>query len=237
MSRPRSVDLFGGEGIAAFGYWLAGWDVTCVENDPERIAAFPTDVEGLRVVEGDATTYPLDGYDLATGSPPCTGHSTRAGLADRARGHEVDTAWMLPHTIARLRASGLPYIVENVQSASTKAHMDGALTLCGSMFGLVDGGWLLARHRLFLSNIAMMSPAPDTCHGRKVIGVYGDLTENDRACGGKRRPGGDMRAGVDRARRLLGAPWATPRGLALGIPTAMTRYLGEQAMAHLAVTA
>jgi DNA (cytosine-5)-methyltransferase 1 len=42
-----------------------------------------------------------------------------------------------------------------------------------------------------------------------------------------------MRAGVERARRLMGAPWASPRGLSLGVPAVYTRYLGEQLVAAL----
>ncbi|MFE9955856.1 hypothetical protein [Micromonospora sp. NPDC005299] len=35
----------------------------------------------------------------------------------------------------------------------------------------------------------------------------------------------------------MGAPWASPRGLSLGIPPAYSRFLGEQLLAHLGAEA
>jgi DNA (cytosine-5)-methyltransferase 1 len=241
MRRPRAVDLFGGEGLASLGYALAGFDVTAVEIDPARIADHVRHPH-VRIVEADATTYPLDGFDVVVASPPCTDHTERAALAEYVRGGDAGTGWMLSHTLRRVRAwaaaTGGLYVVENVEGA--KDEMDSPLVLCGTMFGLCDDGWHLERHRLFESNAPLMAPGPHRCRARgvrgRIIGVYGDLAANDRSCGGRSRPGGDMRAGVERARRLMDAPWASPRGLALGIPPAYTRFIGEQLLAHLAAT-
>lgn len=234
---PVLVDLFGGEGLAALGYARAGWHVESIENDPDRIthhARHPN----ITVIEADATTYPLDHADAVHASPPCTDKTTRRTVAEHRRGTTAGTGWMLAHTIDRVRASGLPYAVENVSGA--RDEMDGSLVLCGTMFDLHDGPWFLERHRLFLSNVLVMAPGPHRCKGgarggRKAIGVYGDLTVNDRACGGRVRPGGDVRAGVERARRLMGAPAETsPRGLSLGLPPIYTEWIGEYLMAaHL----
>jgi DNA (cytosine-5)-methyltransferase 1 len=230
----RAVELFGGEGISALGWAQAGFDVTLVENDPARIAN-AVKHPNIHVVEGDATTYPLDGFDVVTGGPPCTDHSETAGLAEKTRGGKAGTAWMLPHTLNRVRewaeATGGLWVIENVEGA--KEHFKNPIKLCGTMFDIRDGEWSLQRHRWFESNAPLL--APDVCRhaGRRFISVHGDLALNDRACGGKRRPGGDMRAGVERARRLMGAPWASPRGLSLGVPAVYTRYLGEQLVAAL----
>lgn len=231
VRRPKLLDLFAGEGGAAYGYMLAGFDVTAVD-DIERPARAP----GITWVTADATTYPLDGFDAVTGSPPCTDKTTRRTLAEHVRGGDSGTGWMLGHTIDRFRESGLPYVVENVSGA--RDEMDGSLVLCGTMFGLHDGPWLLERHRLFLSNVLLMAPGPHRCKGglragRSAISVYGDLRINDRACGGRLRPGGDMRAGVERARRLMEMPWASATGLPLAIPPAYTRFIGEQLLTQL----
>lgn len=229
MTAPVFLDLFSGEGLAAYGYAqaLPGWRIVCVENDPERIANHVRHPR-IEVIEGDATTYPLDGATAVHASPPCTEHTTLAGAAQRARGARVDTGWMLPHTLDRLAAWGGPWIVENVTGARRK--MPGAVKLCGTMFGLQDEGWHLARHRWFSTSWPLQADRACTCRGKKIIGIYGDLMTRDRRCAGKRlnRPNGDMRASVERARRLLGAPWASPRGLALGLPWAYTRWLGSQ---------
>lgn len=234
MKRPQMLDLFGGEGLAALGYAEAGFAVTSVEWDPERIAAH-VQHPNITVVEADATTYPLDGFDLVHASPPCTDHTETAALAESIRGGDTDTGWMLPDTLARLRAWGQAtgglWIVENVEGA--RPCFRNPIKLCGTMFDITDGGWSLQRHRLFESNALIMAPGPCRHSGRRFIQVHGDLTPNDRSCGGKRRPGGDMRAGVERARRLMGAPWASARGLSLGLPVDYTRFLGEQLMAQV----
>lgn len=239
--RPRLLELFAGEGGSAYGYAQAGFDVTCVEIDPERIAnhiAHPH----IRVVEADATTYPLDGYDVITGGPPCLDHSTLRTVAEvkRKGGGDTGTGWMLQHTLDRFREhaarTGALWVIENVEGARTL--LGDSLKLCGSMFDLTDEGWLLRRHRYFASNAFLMAPGRCSCYRRKVLGVNGDLSPEDRRCDGKRkRPNGDMRAGVDRARRLMGMPWASASGLPLAIPPAFTRHIGEQLLAQLAVSA
>lgn len=237
MNQPIMLDLFGGEGLAALGYAQAGWRVVCIENDQERIANH-VQHPNITVIDSDATTYPLKDYDAVVASPPCTGHSETAGLANRVRGEKAGTEWMLPHTLARLtawgQATGGIWVVENVEGA--KAHFVEPLKLCGTMFDIIDGPWSLQRHRWFGSNATLKAPGPCAHKGRKFIHVHGDLSVNDRSCGGKRRPGGDMRAGVGRARRLMEAPWASPRGLSLGIPPAYTRWIGQQLMDHLRST-
>jgi DNA (cytosine-5)-methyltransferase 1 len=218
--RPRLLDLFAGEGGSAYGYALAGFDVTAVD-DQER----PSRAPDVTWVTGDATTYPLDGFDVITASPPCTDHSTLRTVADvkRKNGGAAGTGWMLQHTLDRLREfadrTGAMWVVENVEGARAT----------------IGEGWLLKRHRYFASNAFLMAPGPCRCHGRDVIGVYGELVQKDRRCAGKRlnRPNGDLRAGVGRARRLMGMPWASATGLPLAIPPAYTRYVGEQLMAHL----
>ena len=69
MNQPHAIELFGGEGLSALGFALAGFRVTCVEKDPERIANHVRH-PNVTVVEGDATTYPLDDADVVTGGPP-----------------------------------------------------------------------------------------------------------------------------------------------------------------------
>lgn len=233
--RLRAVELFGGEGISALGYALAGWRVDLVENDPARIAN-AVQHPLITVHEGDATTWPLDGYDVVTGGPPCTDHTETAALAERTRGGVAGTGWMLLHTLDRVRTwaaeqPGRAYVIENVEGA--RRHFANPIKLCGTMFDITDGEWTLQRHRYFESNVPLLAPGPCRHAGRKFIHVHGDLTENDRACGGKRRPGGDMRAGIGRARRLMRAPWASPRGLSLGVPGDYTLHLARQVEAHL----
>jgi DNA (cytosine-5)-methyltransferase 1 len=226
--RPRLLDLFCCEGGASRGYAEAGFEVVGVDVDPQPNYPYEFHL-------ADAMTFPLAGFDAVTASPPCTGHSTMAAV-NGFRG-EHGTEWMLHATIDRLASSGKPYVVENVSGA----RLPGSLTLCGSEFGLTDGEYLLKRHRKFVSNILLMGAGGCACRGRRIIGVYGDLSKNDRKATSRvradGRPHGDMRAGVERARRIMRMPWASPHGLTQAIPPAYTRFLGEQLMAHLRMEA
>lgn len=237
MTKELCIDLFGGEGLAAYGYALAfggRFRIISVENDPKRIAHHVKHPD-VEVVLGDATTYPLDGAKIVLGSPPCTDLTETAGLAESVRGGATGTGWMLPYTLKRLRAwadeTGGVYVVENVEGAA--GHFADPVKLCGTMLGVQDEGWWLQRHRLFESNVPLAAPGPCAHAGKRFISVHGDLSVNDRSCGGRRRPGGDMRAGIARAKRLMGADWPSPRGLSLGVPVPFARYLGGQIMDHL----
>src|SRR5271169_3984152 len=69
-----------------------------------------------------------------------------------------------------LRASGVPYCIENVEEAAW--DMINPITLCGSMFGLGAQGCRLQRHRLFECNFPLEQP-PCRHDSRPVIGIYG----------------------------------------------------------------
>ena len=216
--RPRLLDLFCGAGGAAMGYHLAGFEVVGVDIEPQPRYPFT-------FVEADAMMFPLDGFDAVHASPPCTDHTELAfGKLGKREAH--GTGWMLPASLARLAASGLPYVVENVP----RAEMPGAFTLCGRSFGIAR----LKRHRKFVTNFAVMVP-PCAC-SRKVrpLGVYGDLSKNDRSMG-RRNPDGyeRMRAGVDTARGLLGCPWMDAKELSQAIPPVYCEFIGEQLLSWL----
>src|SRR5690606_31773104 len=124
---------------------------------------------------------------------PCQDHTPAMTAAKHGSG------WMLTATVERLKASGLPYAVENVPGAARL--MSGAYLLCGKSLGLAP----LKRHRLFATNVAVLVP-PCTCnHLRdRVVAVFGELSRCDRRT---RRDRPSMRAGVAAARELLGCPW------------------------------
>ncbi|HEU4540299.1 MAG TPA: hypothetical protein VFR23_04155 [Jiangellaceae bacterium] len=224
--RPVLLDLFCGAGGAATGYHQAGLDVIGVDIEPQPNYPF-------RFVRGDAFDV-LAGWDLIPrfaavhASPPCTDH-TELAFGKLGRRPEHGTGWMLDATIRHLRRIGLPYVIENVP----RADMPGAYTLCGRSFGIAR----LKRHRKFLTSFPMLVP-PCACSKRvKAIGVYGDLSKNDRSMG--RNPDGyrRIRAGVATARELLGCPWMDAKELSQAIPPAYTRFIGEQLIQHLRTVA
>jgi DNA (cytosine-5)-methyltransferase 1 len=220
--KPRLLDLFCGEGGAAAGYADAGFEVVGVDHAPQP--RYPFEFH-----QGDAMTWPLDGFDVVHASPPCHDHSTLRTTAGRD-----GTGWMLAATVERLTAwgDGL-WVVENVASAD----MPRALVLCGSEFGLgaVDKGRFrhLRRHRRFLSNVLLMGAGGCTCSGRLIGGVYGHGGAVPRPDG---RRGGHQLSVVP-ARQAMQMDWASMRGLSQAIPPAYTRFIGEQLMDRLGAVA
>lgn len=220
--KPRLLDLFSGAGGAARGYQLAGFHVTGVDNRPQP--RYAGDVFEL----GDALEYlAAHGreYDAIHASPPCTDHTELAfGVRGRRKPH--GTGWLLPATIEMLAQLGQPYVVENVP----RADMPGAFVLCGRSFGIER----LKRHRKFLTNVPVLVPPCACRRGMQTVGVYGDLSRNDRSMG--RNPDGypRIRAGVATARDLLDCPWMTAEDLSQAIPPAYTQFVGERLLEHLA---
>lgn len=224
MTRPLLLDLFCGEGGASMGYHQAGFEVVGVDIEPQPLYPFEfVRADAMQVLDDEAF---IGRFSAVHASPPCTGHTTIASLAG-VRGRH-GTEWILHETVDRLTALGLPYVVENVAGAD----LPGALILCGSEFGLTDGPYLLRRHRRFASNVFLMGAGGCNCSDRRVIGVYGDLSRNDRRATSRTSPDGrpyrDMRAGIERARRILRMPWASAAGLTQAIPPAYTEWIGEQ---------
>jgi DNA (cytosine-5)-methyltransferase 1 len=214
VRRRRLLDLFCGQGGASHGYALAGFDVVGVDIDPQP--RYPYEFH-----RADAMTYPLDGFDVLAGSPPCNDHSSLSSLVG-AQG----TGWLLQATIDRFRATGRPYVVENVAGAD----MPGALTLCGTEFGLhtfrEGRRYMLRRHRQFASNVFLMGAGGCTCGAlASAMGVYGH--------GGGRGGGRGVTARAVERAELLDVDWMTVQGQAQAIPPAYTRFIGEQLLGWL----
>jgi DNA (cytosine-5)-methyltransferase 1 len=175
-----------------------GFDVEGVDIEPQPLYPFTFH-------QADANTWPLDGYDAVHASPPCPDHSRSKTLHD-----PHGTGWMLGHTIERIKAAGLPYVIENVVGAV----MPHAVTLCGTVFGLG-----LHRHRVFLTSFEAMNPGCDPSRVRyrgRAADVFGHHSNTERV------------------RAEWGVPWMTRDGISQSIPPAFTRYLGEQLMDVLA---
>lgn len=234
--RPRVLDLFSGAHGAGEGYRRAGFDVFSVDVVEHRTSYRPGDflkADALRVLRG-LEGVDVHDFELIHASPPCFDHSPLKALAG-----DSGTGWMLAETLRLLDAIGRPYVVENVPGA--RRLMPGALTLCGSEFGLGatcrDGvRRQLRRHRLFVSNVWLMG-AGGCHHGRApVIGVYGDGAQRGEPRVGSR--GGDpYRGNLAECRAALGIEWMTRKQLSLSLPPVYTEFIGGQVLERLDVAA
>jgi DNA (cytosine-5)-methyltransferase 1 len=197
MSKPRLLDVCCGGGGAAMGYARAGFEVVGVDIQPQPRYPFAFH-------QADALTFPLEGFDAYHASPPCQLYSRTHRLWKRAHPDLVDAFRQ------RLRATGKPYILENVPGAP----LPGSLVLCGTMFALG-----VLRHRLFESNVLLFAPGPCAHKGGVKDGTYISVFGG----GGK----GYTKASGSRA---MGIEWMSVRELSQAIPPAYTEWLGRQLM-------
>jgi DNA (cytosine-5)-methyltransferase 1 len=219
---PRLLDLFCGAGGAAMGYHRAGFDVVGVDIAPQPHYPF-------EFHQGDAMTWPLDGYDAIHASPPCQAFTQMSARWRGHGGHADSHVDLLTPTRARLAELTVPWVIENVPGA--RRHMAATLTLHGGMFGLG-----VHRPRLFESN--MMLLAPRSAQVRSPIGVYGKPDghttyryRNNGNYKGKSliRAWKSLAEGSD----AMGIDWMDVAGLREAIPPAYTEHIGAQLLEHL----
>lgn len=203
--RPRLLDLFCGAGGAGMGYYHAGFEVVGVDINPQPDYPF-------EFRQADALTYPLDGFDAIHASPPCPVHSSLNGWSGDSK--EPD---LIPQTRERLRQTGLPYVIENVEGAP----LENPVRICGQALGLK-----VRRHRLFECNFPVMvhscqHPEPP------VIVVGGSI---GRKVFDPRRKA--IAPTFEEAKEVMGMPWVTTRqGVVNAIPPAYTEHIGGYLMA------
>jgi DNA polymerase I len=220
--RLRVLDLYCGAGGATRGLQQAGFYVVGVDIFPQP--RYPGD----RFVQADAieylTTADLSGFDFIWASPPCQAYTAVRHAPGKHR-----SADLVGPTREALRATGLPYVIENVEGAP----LIDPIMLCGSMFGLethpYPDGWRIERHRLFETSFPILS-AP-TCHhdDRPVCGIYGGHFRDRR-----RAPGTNHRSGSNIPTELGFKAMGIPRDamtvaeISDAIPPAYARFIAEE---------
>jgi DNA (cytosine-5)-methyltransferase 1 len=212
------LDLFCGAGGASMGYHRAGFEVVGVDISPQPRYPFPfcqdDALDALRsgAVYGNGQFFGLGDFDAIHASPPCQAFTDLKSMWNAGE-HED----LLTPTRELLEATGLPYVIENVEGAP----MRSPVKLCGSSFGM-----RIRRHRLFETNWTLMSMP--CAHGQQgvPIGVYG-------TGGGGQMTRGYKASGVAEAREVMETPWMTLAECSQAIPPAYTEFIGTQLMAHL----
>jgi DNA (cytosine-5)-methyltransferase 1 len=132
-------------------------------------------------------------------SPPCQHYAN----VTRWRGSQDGHPDLIGVTVAALRATGLPWVVENVPEAPIEPHF----LLCGSMFGLA-----VRRHRAFLTSWNGWDLLPWCDHSSLLPFEH----KGERAYAD-----------------AMGCGWMTNREAREAIPPAYTEWIGRQLMAAL----
>lgn len=217
--RPRLLDLFCGAGGASVGYHRAGFDVVGVDIEPHPDYPFPMIVMDAM----DALTGGLDltPFVAVHASPPCPRYSTITPESSRAKHPDL-----IGPVRDALQSWGGVYVIENV--AGAMRAMRNPAKVCGSSFGLA-----VRRHRLFESNVFVMTMNCRHPEQGRPIGVYGDHPQDDEYY---RRPDGTRRGNkaktIKQAREALGIDWMTSwDDLTDAIPPAFTEHIGAQLLA------
>lgn len=214
MSRPFLLDLFCGAGGASAGYLRAGFEVVGVDIVPQPNYPFGFhQADALEFVERYGSEF-----DVVHASPPCQ----FATAYRRRRGVAVDAVNLIPDTRAALEATGLPYVIENVEQA--REHLIDPVMLCGSAFG-ID----VQRHRLFESNVPLVGTP---CDHSTWTPKYPPATNRTNLR--KTMEIGVWRIPLADQQREMGIGWMTLRELSQAIPPSYAEHVGGQLLAHLA---
>jgi DNA (cytosine-5)-methyltransferase 1 len=222
----RVLDLYCGAGMAADGYYDAGFDV--VGWDVRFQPSYPFQFHRGSALDALEDRAYLREFDLIHASPPCQAHTRARHLRD-AQGGKSRYDDLLTPTLELLRDCGVPWVVENVVGAP---GMDGAVIECGSAYGLK-----VRRHRLFLASFPLVGSGCKHKEQGKPVGVYhtmGDTCKGVCKKTGKLVIGGSTAKTLEEGRAAMGVTrlisW---NELKEGFPPAYTRHVGEQAMAYL----
>lgn len=230
---PRILDLYCGAGLVHDGLVAAGWDVTGVDLHPQRRYPGP-------FIQADATALDLRfvrSFDAVWASPPClrdTSLNASARREERAHSRpETAHPDLIKPTRRLLKASGLPYVIENVATAP----LIDPVVLCGSMFGLGagDGGrrYHLERHRKFETNWELCPPA--CAHQKPVVGIYGGHARVRAAsAGGRGTKEPWTRSGAEIMREAMGVTrFLSVAEISQGIPPAYAEFVGRALLDHI----
>lgn len=205
------------------GFHRAGFEVVGVDIKPQPHYPFEFHQEdALTLLERLLSFGTVDEFVGVHASPPCQ----FATAYKRRPGHVAESANLIPPTRELLEASGLPWVIENVEQA--RPWLRSPVTLCGSSFGLD-----VRQHRLFETNWPLMGIA--CAHGLQrsnphrirapyvppedaIVPVYG---------------GGQVGFPIDRQRAAMGIAWMNSDEIKEAIPPAYTEYIGHQLLAHI----
>lgn len=225
--RPILLDAFCGAGGCTKGYQRAGFYVVGVDiaEQPNYCGDEFHQADALEVLRillsgGTWQGYRLEDFDAIHASPPCQGYTSMSRRHAEARDAHPR---LIAEVRERLRATGLPYVIENVPGARTELRQP--VQLCSRGFGLGVG-----RHRLYECSFPVMS-VQCQCNGREVP-VYGKL---DGRRLWTRKDGTELRAArtLEQASEAMGIGWMTWDELREAIPPAHTEHIGSYLMAHL----
>jgi len=231
----RVLDLFCGAGGMGTGYERAlsdsAYTVEVVGVDIANQPRYP-----FTFIRGDALDllsspwFDAQAFDLIHASPPCQHYSDLAGRNGNADEHPD----LIEPVREALKATGLPYVIENVEGAP----LHDAVTFCGTAFGLGTATHKLRRHRRFEANFPLGPPILCGCalDPRPIIDVSGGGPTHAPRLDGK--GGRTYKGTVAEKAEAMGIDWMTGAELVEAIPPAYAERIAFRFLRrHTAVAA
>ena len=212
----HALDLFCGAGGAAKGLQHAGFYVHGVD-----IARQPRYC-GDQFWQGDAMAIARHGrlewgFDFIWASPPCQRWSPHA----QQHGTSDNYPDLIEPIRELLKASGVPYVIENVP----RAPLINPVVLTGDMVGLNT-----YRKRHFECSFPVLAPPPGKPFGPK--SRPGSVTVTGHSGGSSKRDGCSNGNGAA-WKKALGIDWMTNLEMAEAIPPAYSEFIARAFLAQL----
>ncbi len=200
----RLLDLYCGEGLAAWGYWKSSRfsEIVGIDINPEMKARYSFDF-----IEGNALALDyefLSQFDFIHASPPCQAYS-------RATPDKSKHMRLIAATHLMLYASGKPYVIENVEGSGIELRPN--LVVDGHWFGLP----IERRRYFYVSELHKSLRLMRKMIADNSVHIHGgSLRREDiiHAMGLQMIP--------EKRQRLL-----TIEGMEQGIPPALTKFIAE----------
>lgn len=217
----RLLDLFCGAGGAAMGYHRAGFEVVGVDiEDQPRYPFKFWKADALSFLQLDEPQDVPSNFDAIHASPPCQAYS------DLQKQNKREYPKLIEPLRDRLQATGLPYVIENVDGAPLR----NPTVLCGTMFPSLR----VIRHRLFETSFPVRSISHTGKHPLiftydKRRPQYGCLNQNTSYV----QVTGGGNCTVANKRAAMGIDWMTGKELNEAIPPVYTTYIGFWLRRHL----
>lgn len=203
----RLLDLYCGEGLAAWGYWRSARfsEIVGVDLNPNMRTRYSFDF-----ICGDALALDYEflmGFDFIHASPPCQAYSKATPEQYRANHMRLIAA-----THLMLHSAGKPYVIENVEGSGQELKPN--LVMNGHAFGLP-----MERRRYFYVSL-LLNPQRKISLGHVSHHLHGDPVRRDEVIK-------VMGLNVISPHRLK---LMTKDGMLQGIPPAMTKYIAESVL-------
>ena len=215
--KPRILDLFCCEGGAGTGYWKSGFEVVGVDIDPQPLYPFE-----FFQVDALATLRSLRywrNFDAIHASPPCQFATVYGNNSAHVKDDHPN---LIPVTRRLLQATGLPYVIENVEGA--REHLIDPVRICGTGLGV-----RVRRHRYFETNWPLEGVPCD--HGRFTDRIFPG--SSNRPNGRTVMNVGEYRVPLATQREVMEMPWADLYGISQAVPPAYTEHIGAQLFSFL----